>query len=82
MDEEGSTKEEKTILRSLKLTLYQNLATSYIRNQSHQDAVCACDEALKIEPKTVKALYLRAKARTETINPSIEDFKFAITDLQ
>jgi len=59
------------------LTLYHNLAASYLRLKNLKDAFLSCEEALKIDPKSyldiiiiigIKALFRKAKALSSNAN--------------
>lgn len=62
--------------------MYLNIAACNIKTKDYETAVAACNEALKLDPYNVKALYRRARAVAMPINSSVEDFRNAITDLK
>lgn len=35
------------------LAIYHNLAASYLKNNNLKNAILSCDEALKIDPKSI-----------------------------
>ena len=57
IDVQGETIEEKFMLNSLKIALYNNLAACYLRLNKLQDTRAVCDEALLLDPNQTKALY-------------------------
>jgi tetratricopeptide (TPR) repeat protein len=44
----------------------------------HKDAVVACSEVLRIDPRNVKALYRKAVALAEPAGSDLDDYKVAI----
>ncbi|NXP56719.1 TOM34 protein, partial [Heliornis fulica] len=54
---------------------YTNRALCYLALKQYKDAVQDCTEALKLDPKNVKALYRRAQAFKE-----LKDYKSSIAD--
>jgi FK506-binding protein 4/5 len=82
VDELGNNEFEKTELRRIKLSLYLNIAACNIKSKDYETAVAACNEALKLDPYSVKALYRRARAVALPINSGVEDFRTAIVDLK
>lgn len=63
-------------------TLYLNLAATYLKINDYINAKAACDEVLLVDADNVKALFRRAKARTSSVNASIEDYEAGLQDLQ
>ncbi|GMF17560.1 unnamed protein product [Phytophthora fragariaefolia] len=56
------TEADKEEVNAVKLSLYLNLAQCYLKMESYGKAVSNCNEALVLDPKSVKALYRRAVA--------------------
>ncbi len=65
-------------------SLFLNLGICFIKKSNFQDAILCCDEALKIRPSNLKALYRKAKALTsqsinnESIKKAIDCLKTAL----
>lgn len=59
-----------------------NIAACNLKSKDYETAQAACDEALKIDPYNVKALYRRARAIALPINSGVEDFRNATVDLK
>jgi tetratricopeptide (TPR) repeat protein len=62
--------------------MYINISACNIKTKDYETAVAACDEALKIDPYNIKALYRRARSLALPINSSVEDFRLAMVDLK
>ncbi|XP_055669693.1 mitochondrial import receptor subunit TOM34 [Falco peregrinus] len=66
---------------SLKLSqecaTYTNRALCYLTLQQYKEAVQDCTEALRLDPKNIKALYRRAQALKE-----LKDYKSSIADIK
>ncbi|NXJ00591.1 TOM34 protein, partial [Psophia crepitans] len=66
---------------SLKLSqecaTYTNRALCYLTLKQYKEAVQDCTEALRLDPKNVKALYRRAQALKE-----LQDYKLSIADIK
>ncbi|NXA07936.1 TOM34 protein, partial [Sapayoa aenigma] len=56
---------------------YTNRALCYLTLKQYQEAAQDCTEALKLDPKNVKALYRRAQALKE-----LKDYKSSIADIK
>uniref|UniRef100_A0A8D0ENL7 Mitochondrial import receptor subunit TOM34 n=1 Tax=Strix occidentalis caurina TaxID=311401 RepID=A0A8D0ENL7_STROC len=56
---------------------YTNRALCYLALKQYKEAVQDCSEALRLDPKNVKALYRRAQALKE-----LKDYKSSITDIK
>ncbi|XP_014796714.1 PREDICTED: mitochondrial import receptor subunit TOM34 [Calidris pugnax] len=56
---------------------YTNRALCYLTLKQYKDAVQDCTEALRLDPKNVKALYRRAQALKE-----LKDYKSSIADIK
>ncbi|NXN22834.1 TOM34 protein, partial [Nycticryphes semicollaris] len=56
---------------------YTNRALCYLTLKQYKEAVLDCTEALRLEPKNVKALYRRAQALKE-----LKDYKSSIADIK
>lgn len=54
------SKEDEEEVKNLKVTLYCNLASCYIKLENWEQVQRNCDDALKLEPRSVKALFRRA----------------------
>ena len=46
------------------------------------DSISACDYTLSLDPTSTKAFFRRAKARTDSINASENDYELAISDFE
>ena len=62
--------------------MFLNIAACNIQIKDFETAVEACNEALKLDPYNIKALYRRAKAKALPINSGVEEFRAALTDLK
>ncbi|KAL4430467.1 hypothetical protein ABPG74_013317 [Tetrahymena malaccensis] len=85
IDENGKSDKEKKLVKGLKVVLYQNICLVYLKLsknncQNVNDALQACNEAIKLDQKSSKAYYLRAKARLDKAALNNEDFKQSIKD--
>lgn len=70
---------EKVEADKLAIVVHQNLAMCYLKvedEKAFNKAVAACDAALAIDPKAVKALFRRATAREK-----LKDFDGSLADL-
>ena len=66
----------------MKLQMYLNIAACNIKTKEFETAVAACDEALRIDPNNVAALYRRARGRSLPINSGVEEFRVSLQDLK
>jgi len=78
----GEDEEEKEMIQTIKIALFNNLAACYISMNDLKSARSACDEALLLDPSQVKALFRRAKAWTSDINSGFEEIQLAVEDLK
>ncbi|RLN68736.1 hypothetical protein BBP00_00000789 [Phytophthora kernoviae] len=64
----------------IKLSLYLNLAQCYLKMENYTRAVANCQEALVLDPKSVKALYRRAVAyeKENKLDLAADDIKQAL----
>jgi len=69
--------EEEREVRDTKLSLHLNMALCYIKLEKLDNAYLSCDEALKLDGKSVKALYRRATVRYQK-----RKFEDAVKDLK
>jgi tetratricopeptide (TPR) repeat protein len=80
-------------LKDLRIKLLLNLAACYLKEKQLNDSIKACDEVLKLDPESVKALFRRSKvaesisfnlfkARLSNINAEEEDYVASIDDLK
>lgn len=58
--------------------MFLNIAACNIKSKEFDTAIAACDEALKLDPNNILALYRRGRARALPINSSVEDFRMAL----
>ena len=65
-----------------RLKILLNLAACYLKMKQYSDCMSACDYSLKIDPKSPKAYYRRARARIENINAEESDYELALQDLE
>eukprot|EP01017_Pseudomicrothorax_dubius_P026919 TRINITY_DN3046_c0_g1_i10.p1 TRINITY_DN3046_c0_g1~~TRINITY_DN3046_c0_g1_i10.p1 ORF type:complete len:532 (-),score=111.04 TRINITY_DN3046_c0_g1_i10:174-1769(-) len=72
---------ENERVKAISLSLYLNLAASYLKISDYSNARASCDEALKIDKANTKALFRRARARTMPINSEEADYEAALKDL-
>lgn len=72
--------EEKEEINKLKITCYQNLSVALNAMGKYNDAVVMCSEALQVDDKAAKALYLRgiAHMKLKNFDEATEDMKAAI----
>jgi tetratricopeptide (TPR) repeat protein len=59
---EGANEMEKFIILKLVLDTLLNIAACNIKSKDFETAVLACEEALKLDAKNIKALYRRGRA--------------------
>ncbi len=57
VEETGNDEEEKRIIASTKLLCYINIAACQLKLNNPETAIEAANEALKLDPRNVKALY-------------------------
>ena len=69
----GTTDEEKDQVKKIKVSTYLNIAACNIKTKVFKEAVLACDEALKLDPNNLKALYRRARATALPINAGVPE---------
>ena len=81
-EEFGATADEQRFISQAKLQVYLAIAACNIKTKEFATAVAACDEALALDPASVRALYRRARARALPINSGVEDFREALQDLR
>jgi tetratricopeptide (TPR) repeat protein len=81
VDYQGHSPEERKQVREIKLSAFLNIAACNIKVKSFASAVQACDEALKLDPLNVKALYRRARATALPINAGVPELRKAMGDL-
>ena len=62
--------------------MYLNIAACNIKSKDFEAAVASCNEALKMDPYNIKALYRRARAIALPINSGVEEFRQALVDLK
>jgi tetratricopeptide (TPR) repeat protein len=55
------TKEDEAEVKALKLALYLNLASCYIKMENWENVLRNCTDALSLDDKNVKALFRRAQ---------------------
>ena len=77
----GTSAEEQSAIKQIKLNTYLNIAACNIKNKSFTEAILACDEALKLDAQNIRALYRRARATALPINAGVPDLRKAIVDL-
>lgn len=77
----GSTEEDKQQQRKLRLQCCLNLAACKQKMEKYEEAIVACDTALELDDKNVKALYRRAEARVRPAKSTAYDHDLAIKDL-
>ncbi|KAF4322031.1 hypothetical protein JM18_002296 [Phytophthora kernoviae] len=67
-------------VNTIKLSLYLNLAQCYLKMENYTRAVANCQEALALDPKSVKALYRRAVAyeKENKLDLAADDIKQAL----
>ena len=82
VDDEGKNREEKELLKSLKISLYLNLATCYFNILDYKDSWAACKEALKLDPSSAKGLHLLAKAINHDSTSTIVELREALEGLK
>ena len=78
----GDTPEQRVLIKDFKLQSYLNIGVCSLKTKDFFNGITSLEEALKLEPESVKALYLRARCRITDINPGVEELKLAIEDLK
>lgn len=68
-------------MRKHKLSTYLNIAACNIKKKSYTEAEAACNEALLLDPDSIKALYRRAKATALPINAGVPELRRSLVDL-
>lgn len=68
-------------MKQIKLNTYLNIAACNIKTKVFSEAVKACEEALRLDPCNVRALYRRARATSLPINAGVPDLRNSIKDL-
>lgn len=81
VDDDGQTMEEQAVVRSFKASCYMNLALCYSKLGEQDHCIRACDDALALDPRKVKALYRRAMARLDGKSCEPENERSALQDL-
>ncbi|KAG7396226.1 hypothetical protein PHYBOEH_002606 [Phytophthora boehmeriae] len=74
------TEADQAEVNAIKLSLYLNLAQCYLKMENYTRAVSNCQEALALDPKSVKALYRRAVAyeKENKLDLAADDIKQAL----
>lgn len=62
--------------------MFLNIAACNIKQKDFEAAYEACNEALKLDPYNIKALYRKAKSKVLPINAGVEEFRAALVDLK
>lgn len=62
--------------------MFLNIAACNIQIKDFETAYEACNEALKLDPYNIKALYRRAKSKALPVNSGVEEFRAALVDLK
>jgi tetratricopeptide (TPR) repeat protein len=62
--------------------MYLNIAACNLKTQDFETAFEACNEALKLDPYSIKALYRRGRSKSLPINSGVEDFRLALADMK
>ncbi|NXV23793.1 TOM34 protein, partial [Cepphus grylle] len=70
-------KYSQSLQLSQECATYTNRALCYLTLKQYKEAVQDCTEALRLDPKNVKALYRRAQALKE-----LKDYKSSIADIK
>ena len=71
------TSEDHIEIQNIKLSLYLNLASCYIKLQNWENVLRNCNDALSIDKNNIKALYRRAQyyENKKEWNNSLNDLK-------
>lgn len=81
VDDAGSNEQEAAQQRRLRVTCAVNIAACKLQLQKYDEVIVACNYALELDPKNVKALYRRAEARVRPTRSTGYDRDLAIKDL-
>lgn len=82
VEKSGDTPEEELLIKDFKLQSYLNIGVCSLKTKDYYNGVKSLEEALKLSPNSVKALYLRARCRITDINSGVDELKLAIQDLK
>lgn len=69
--------EDKEEVTNLQVALYNNLATCYSKVENHEQMLRYCEEALKLNPKSLKALFRRSQYYEHK-----KEYEMALQDLK
>ena len=78
----GRDEEEARTVRKIVSSLYLNLAAGYIQLTDLANALAACNEALELDPCSIKALYRRSRCHSSGINAGPPELRLAMSDLK
>ena len=79
---QSKNEDQQKRVRCLLIECYCNIAIVSIKIENYAVALDACDQSLSIDPKHVRALYLRSKARILPKSSGALEQKMAILDLE
>jgi len=82
IEEKGQNDFENRKINSSKLLCYLNLAACNLKLRNSKDAIDACNEALKLEPNNVKALYRKARAELMSCGQDKEKYMSGLKNLE
>lgn len=81
VEDTGETPEDKEQQKRFRTALCVNIAACKLKLSNWEEAIVACDTALELDPKNVKALFRRAIARITPGKCTAYDQDLAIKDL-
>lgn len=78
----GRGDKEKQQVVNFLVICYCNIANVCIKTKDYQTSIHACGEALSLDSKNAKALYLRSRARTQPKSAGATEHGLAVADLK
>ena len=78
----SSSVAEAARVQSFLIRCYTNLAIVYLKTKNYDDAIKACTEALSLDDRNVKALYLRSEARIIPKSCGAAEEELALQDMK